>query len=44
MYAEQIIVLDDGKMVGKGTHKELMNTCDLYKEIAFSQLKEDALL
>jgi ATP-binding cassette subfamily B multidrug efflux pump len=44
MYANQIIVLDDGKMVGKGTHKELMETCETYKEIALSQLKEDALL
>ncbi len=44
MYAEQIIVLDDGIMVGKGTHKELMKTCETYKEIAVSQLKGDALM
>ncbi len=44
MYAEQIIVLDDGKMVGKGTHNELMKTCETYKEIALSQLKEEAYL
>lgn len=44
MYAEQIIVLDDGKMVGKGTHNELMKTCNTYKEIALSQLKEEAYL
>ena len=37
-YAEQIIVLDEGKIVGKGTHQELMDTCEIYKEIALSQL------
>ena len=36
--AEQIIVLDEGRIVGKGTHQELMKTCDTYKEIALSQL------
>lgn len=44
MYAEQIVVLDDGKMVGKGTHNELMKTCETYREIAVSQLKDDAFL
>ncbi|MBN2156896.1 MAG: ABC transporter ATP-binding protein [Candidatus Lokiarchaeota archaeon] len=43
MYAEQIIVLEEGKIVGKGTHNELLKTCETYREIAFSQLKEDAL-
>ncbi len=43
LYAEQIIVLDDGKMVGKGTHKELMKSCDVYKQIATSQLSEKEL-
>jgi ATP-binding cassette subfamily B protein len=38
MNAEQIIVLDDGKIVGKGNHSELMKTCETYKGIAFSQL------
>lgn len=38
MNAEQIIVLDEGKIVGKGTHKELLKTCSEYKEIAVSQL------
>lgn len=38
MTAEQIIVLDDGKIVGKGTHSELMETCQTYREIALSQL------
>lgn len=38
MQAEQIIVLDQGKIVGKGTHQELMNHCEVYREIALSQL------
>ena len=37
--AEQIIVLEDGEMVGKGTHDELMESCEIYAEIAFSQLE-----
>ena len=41
--ANQIIVLDEGKMVGKGTHKELMENCEIYKEIAYSQLGEEEL-
>ena len=41
MEAEQIIVLDNGKMVGIGTHKELLKTCEVYKEIAASQLTEE---
>lgn len=41
--ADQIIVLDEGKIVGKGTHKELMQNCKEYKEIAMSQLTEDEL-
>ena len=43
MNAEQIIVLDDGKIVGKGTHKELMENCETYREIAFSQLSKEEL-
>ena len=43
MHADQIIVLDEGKMVGKGTHKELMKNCQVYQEIAHSQLKESEL-
>lgn len=42
-HADQILVLDEGKIVGKGTHEELMNNCDVYKEIAMSQLSEDEL-
>ena len=38
LQAEQIIVLDEGKMVGKGTHQELMQTCEVYRQIAQSQL------
>jgi ATP-binding cassette subfamily B protein len=41
--AEQIIVLDEGRIVGKGTHNELMNTCETYKEIALSQLSMEEL-
>ena len=40
---DKIIVLDNGNCVGIGTHKELLKTCDVYKEIALSQLKEDEL-
>lgn len=43
MHADQIIVLDKGIMVGKGTHKELLEKCEVYKEIALSQLKEEEL-
>ena len=41
--AEQIIVLDEGKIAGKGTHEQLMKTCDVYREIALSQLSEEEL-
>ena len=41
--AEQILVLDEGKIVGKGTHKELMQTCEVYRQIASSQLSEEEL-
>lgn len=43
MNAEQIIVLDEGKIVGKGTHKELLKTCPEYLEIAESQLSKEEL-
>ncbi|MCL2684632.1 MAG: ABC transporter ATP-binding protein/permease [Synergistaceae bacterium] len=43
MGADQIIVLDEGKIVGNGTHKELLRDCAVYKEIATSQLSEDEL-
>ena len=38
--ADQILVLDDGNLVGRGTHKELLDTCEVYREICFSQLSE----
>lgn len=38
-----IIVLDKGVVVGKGTHKELMKNCNVYKEIAYSQLSKEEL-
>ena len=43
LHAQQIIVLDEGKMVGKGTHKELLRTCPQYREIAESQLQKEEL-
>ncbi|EFA23209.1 ABC transporter ATP-binding protein [Bifidobacterium gallicum] len=43
MDADCILVLDDGKLVGKGTHRELLNTCDVYREIAQSQLTQQEL-
>ena len=39
-HADRIVVLDDGQMAGCGTHKELLNTCDVYREICLSQLSE----
>ncbi len=41
--ADQIVVLSDGKVAGIGTHEELMETCDVYREIALSQLSEEEL-
>ncbi|WP_018213017.1 ABC transporter ATP-binding protein [Desulfitobacterium hafniense] len=43
MDADQIIVLDEGKIVGKGTHKDLLRDCTVYREIAMSQLSEEEL-
>ncbi len=43
MNAEQIVVLDEGRIVGKGTHKELLKTCKEYREIAESQLAKEEL-
>ena len=43
MHADQIIVLDEGKIVGKGTHEELMKRCQVYQEIAQSQLSKEEL-
>ncbi len=44
MDADQIVVLDSGKIVGIGTHKELLKTCEVYHEIAASQLSEEELM
>lgn len=41
--ADQIIVLDEGKIVGKGTHEQLLDSCDIYKQIALSQLSQSEL-
>lgn len=41
--ADQIVVLDEGRVVGKGTHAELMDSCEEYREIAMSQLSEEEL-
>ena len=43
MNADNIIVLNEGEIVGSGTHKELLKSCKIYKEIALSQLKEEEL-
>ena len=43
MNADQIIVLDEGKIVGKGTHEELLKSCETYQEIASSQLSKEEL-
>ena len=43
MNADKIVVLDNGECVGIGTHKELLKTCKIYKEIALSQLSEEEL-
>ena len=39
--ADSILVLDDGKIAGKGTHEELMQSCETYREIFFSQFPEE---
>ena len=43
LHADQILVMDDGKIVGKGTHEELMKTCETYQQIASSQLSAKEL-
>jgi ATP-binding cassette subfamily B multidrug efflux pump len=43
MNADQIVVLENGRMVGKGTHKELMENCQVYQELALSQLSREEL-
>ena len=43
MHADEIVVLDEGRVAGMGTHDQLMQSCDLYREIAYSQLSEKEL-
>ena len=43
MNADKILVLDEGKIVGQGKHKELLENCEVYKQIALSQLSESEL-
>ena len=43
MNSDKIIVLDEGKVVGQGTHKELLENCEVYKQIALSQLSKEEL-
>ena len=43
MRADKIIVLDEGSIVGEGTHEDLLRTCDQYREIAYSQLSPEEL-
>lgn len=43
LQADQIIVLEEGQIVGRGTHKELLNNCEVYKQIALSQLSKEEL-
>ena len=42
--ADQILVLDDGHVVGCGTHQELLKSCEIYREICLSQLSEEEVL
>lgn len=43
LHADKILVLDEGKIVGEGTHKELLKTCEVYQQIAMSQLSKEEL-
>ena len=43
MNADKIVVLDNGEVVGIGTHKELLKNCEVYKEIAYSQVTKEEL-
>ncbi len=43
MHADQIVVLDKGRIAGIGMHDELMKTCEVYQEIAYSQLSKEEL-
>ena len=43
LHADKILVLDEGRVVGQGTHKELLKSCQVYRQIAMSQLSEEEL-
>lgn len=43
MSADRIVVLDEGRVVGIGTHRELLKSCEVYRQIALSQLSEEEL-
>ena len=43
LHADQILVLDDGEIAGRGTHEELLQTCEVYRQIAKSRLSEKEL-
>ena len=43
LHAEQIVVLDEGEVAGIGTHKELLKNCEVYRQIALSQMSEEEL-
>ena len=43
LHADRILVLDDGKLAGNGTHQELMESCEVYRQIAISQLSAEEL-
>ena len=43
LHADRILVLDEGRVVGQGTHKELLESCEVYRQIARSQLSEEEL-
>lgn len=41
MYADKILVLDDGRIAGAGTHQELLRSCEVYQEIYYSQFERE---
>ena len=43
LHADKILVIDEGRVIGQGTHKELLKSCEVYRQIATSQLSEEEL-